>query len=354
MSGADDRAIDLLREMVEIPSSSGQEAQIAKYLTGAMASLGFTSTSVDQAGNATGVLTRGPGPHVMLLGHMDTETGEVAGGIRDGMLYGRGSVDAKGPLAAMICAASRADFAGKVTVVGAVEEETPQSRGAVHVRETYEVPDAVIIGEPSGWSSVVVGYKGKLDFRYQVKQPAAHPASPTPKATEMAVNCWNTVQGLLGPTITHAAFDEPGLTLVSMTGDPARAEIEVSVRTPPDFRTGPLLETLRRHCPEGELVVLNDIAACLVAPRNPVVRSLCGGIRMGQARPVLKKRTGTSDMNTLAQSWKVPMATYGPGDNTLDHSDDEHIVLGEYLNGIDVLTSALAELSLTLREEDRS
>jgi [amino group carrier protein]-lysine/ornithine hydrolase len=354
MSGADDRAIELLRRMVAIPSPSGQEAQIAEYLTETMADLGFRNVAIDAAGNATGMVERGPGPHVMLLGHMDTETGEVPPGIRGGLLYGRGAVDAKGPLAAMICAAERADFTGKVTVVGAVEEETPQSRGAVQVRETYGVPDAVIIGEPSGWSSVVVGYKGKLDVRYRVTQPAAHPASPAPKAAEMAVSCWNKVQELLGPTITHASFDEPGLTLVAIVGDPASAQIDFSVRTPPGFDTCPLMDTLRDHSPDGELTVLNDIAACVVSPRNPVVRSLSGGIRAQRGQPVLKKRTGTSDMNTLAKSWQVPMATYGPGDNTLDHSDEEHIVLDEYLKGIEVLASALTRLSTTLREEDCS
>ncbi|MFE5212392.1 acetyl-lysine deacetylase, partial [Streptomyces sp. NPDC056600] len=61
--------------------------------------------------------------------------------------------------------------------------------------------------------------------------------------------------------------------------------------------------------------------------------------------PRLKVKTATSDMNTLAEVWDIPMATYGPGDSSLDHADDEHIVLSEYLRGIDVLTSAIEELA---------
>jgi LysW-gamma-L-lysine carboxypeptidase len=50
-------------------------------------------------------------------------------------------------------------------------------------------------------------------------------------------------------------------------------------------------------------------------------------------------------MNTLAEVWDVPMATYGPGDSALDHSDDEHIALDEYLRGIAVLRTALRHLA---------
>jgi LysW-gamma-L-lysine carboxypeptidase len=51
-------------------------------------------------------------------------------------------------------------------------------------------------------------------------------------------------------------------------------------------------------------------------------------------------------MNTLAEVWRVPMATYGPGDSRLDHGDDEHIVLADYFRAIDVLCLALAELRI--------
>ena len=97
----------------------------------------------------------------MLLGHMDTVPGGVPVRCEAGRLYGRGAVDAKGPLAAMISAvAELGDFPGRIVVVGAVEEETPGSLGAMTIRATHPQPDVVVIGEPSGWSTVVLGYKG--------------------------------------------------------------------------------------------------------------------------------------------------------------------------------------------------
>lgn len=338
-------AAGLLRAMLEIPSPSYQERALSDYLVGAMTDLGF-HTHIDGMGNVIGVIERGDGPTLMLLGHMDTVPGQIPVRSEDGRLYGRGAVDAKGPLAAMICAAAGAvDFPGRIVVIGVVEEETPRSRGAMAIRATHDRPDALIIGEPSGWSSVVLGYKGKLDLRYTVKCPATHPSSPEPKASELAVACWNTLTDLLGPDASHDVFDQPGATLCQLNGDLTTATADLSIRIPPGFDVEELVRNLRERLPAGTLEVRNSVTACRVGRADPVVRALVTGIRQLHAQPRLKVKTATSDMNTLAEVWDIPMATYGPGDSSLDHSDDEHIVLSEYLRGIDVLTNAITELT---------
>ncbi|WP_323380150.1 M20/M25/M40 family metallo-hydrolase [Streptomyces alkaliphilus] len=338
-------AAGLLRAMLEIPSPSYQERALGDYLARAMTDLGFRA-HIDGVGNAVGVIGRGDGPTLMLLGHMDTVTGGIPVRSEDGMLYGRGAVDAKGPLAAMICAAAgAADFPGRIVVIGVVEEETPRSRGAMAIRTTHHRPDALIIGEPSGWSSVVLGYKGKLDLRYTVRCPATHPSNPEPKASELAVTCWNTVLDLLGPDAGHQVFDRPGATLCRLNGDLTSATADLSIRVPPGFDVEALLRALRERLPTGNLEVRNSVAACRVGRADPVVRALVSGIRHLHADPRLKVKTATSDMNTLAEVWDIPMATYGPGDSSLDHTDDEHIVLSDYLRGIDVLTHAIQELA---------
>jgi LysW-gamma-L-lysine carboxypeptidase len=237
------------------------------------------------------------------------------------------------------------DFPGRIVVIGVVEEETPGSRGAMAIRATHDRPDALIIGEPSGWSSVVLGYKGKLDLRYTVKCPATHPSNPAPKASELAVACWAALVDLLGPEASHDVFAQPGATLCQLNADLTSATADLSVRTPPGFDVGALVRGLRDRLPGGNLEVLNSVAACRVGRATPVVRALVSGIRRLFAQPRLLVKTATSDMNTLAEVWDVPMATYGPGDSRLDHSDTEHIVLSDYLRGIDVLSIALSELA---------
>jgi LysW-gamma-L-lysine carboxypeptidase len=338
-------AAGLLRGMLEIPSPSYQERALADFLAEAMVDLGFR-TYVDVVGNVVGVVERGDGPTLMLLGHLDTVPGQLPVRSEDGKLYGRGAVDAKGPLAAMICAAaSAADFPGRIVVIGVVEEETPCSRGAMAIRATHDQPDALIIGEPSGWSSVVLGYKGKLDLRYTVKCAATHPSNPVPKASELAVGCWAALVDLLGPDAGHGAFDRPGATLCQLNADLTSATADLSIRTPPGFDADALVHGLRDRLPAGKLEVLNSVAACRADRANPAVRALVSGIRQLHAQPRMVVKTATSDMNTLAEVWDIPMATYGPGDSRLDHADNEHIVLSDYLRGIDVLSIAIAELA---------
>lgn len=346
-------AAGLLRGMLKIPSTSYQERALADFLAEAMTDLGFRA-HIDVVGNVIGVLDRGEGPTLMLLGHLDTVPGQIPVRSENGRLYGRGAVDAKGPLAAMICAAaSAADFRGRIVVIGVVEEETPGSRGAMAIRATHQRPDALIIGEPSGWSSVVLGYKGKLDLRYTVRCPATHPSNPSPKASELAVDCWTALLDLLGPDAGHDAFGRPGATLTRLNADLTSATAELSIRIPPGFDAGGLVRDLRERSPSGELEVLNSVAACRVGRADPTVRALVAGIRRLHAQPRLVVKTATSDMNTLAEVWDVPMATYGPGDSRLDHADDEHIVLSDYLRGIDVLSIAIAELAQHLAPADR-
>ncbi|HST48458.1 M20/M25/M40 family metallo-hydrolase [Jatrophihabitans sp.] len=344
---SDTRAVRLLRQMLEIASPSYSEAALAGFLAEQLPEFGF-ATEVDAAGNVVGELSAADGPTVMLLGHLDTVPGHVPVREQDGRLYGRGAVDAKTPLAAMICAAARSNFAGRLVVVGAVEEETPLSRGALHILDTHRQPDALIIGEPSGWHTVVLGYKGKLDFRYRVSSAATHPTNPVPKASELAVDCWQRVCELLGPEASHARFDQPGPSLVSITADQGTATAHVSVRMPLGFDPQAFLTTLRARLTDGEIEFINSVPACRVGRNDPVVRALTAAIRRTGSTPVVKVKTATSDMNTLAEQWHVPMATYGPGDSVLDHADDEHVVIAEYLAGIDVLSTALTELTSTL------
>jgi [amino group carrier protein]-lysine/ornithine hydrolase len=338
-------AIDLLRRMLEIPSPSYEERPLAEFLIDAMRALGL-SAHLDEAGNAVGGTGTGRGPVVMLLGHLDTISGEVPVRRVAGRLYGRGAVDAKGPLAAMVMAAARSrDFPGRLIVVGAVEEETPRSRGAVYVTRTVAMPAAVIVGEPSGWSNVVLGYKGKLDLVYHVRRPATHPSNPVEKATEATAAFWSTAVDMLGPDHGHGSFDRPGVTLCAMRGDLEHAELDISYRTPVGFDHEQLVTALRERARGGAVEVVNAVRAVRVDRRDPVVRALSAGIRRHGGTPRPKVKTATSDMNTLAEVWQVPMATYGPGDSKLDHSSEEHILLDDYLRGIAVLHTALAELA---------
>jgi LysW-gamma-L-lysine carboxypeptidase len=345
---------DLLQEMLEIPSLSGDERALASFLGDRMRGLGFR-VHHDEAGNVIGDIGAGAaedcadpgggGPVIMLLSHLDT-VGPVLPTRRDAArLYGRGAVDAKGPLAAMICAAAqRPRFAGTIRVAGAVEEER-LSRGGHHIAATLPQPDALIIGEPGGWDRVVLGYKGKVDLEYTVERPAGHSTKPVPKASELTVGFWHQVLDALGPDRDHAAFARPAATLRAVSGDLVSGRAEVDCRIPPGFDVEDFMSRLRASVTDGEVKLIRAIPAVRVERADPVAACLSAAVRSagGSPRPTLK--TGTSDMNTVSAAWSVPMAGYGPGNSTLDHSEDEHIEIAEFRRAITVLGTALDQLA---------
>ena len=188
--------INLLTHLVSIPSPSEHEAQASAYLAQWLQQHGFAAT-VDDAQNAVGV--KGSGDReIILLGHIDTFPGEVPVRREGDLLYGRGSVDAKGPLCTFAAAAAKVSVpAGwRITVVGAVEEESATSKGARHIlaQRMENAPVFCIIGEPSNWDRITLGYKGRLLLDVVLRVPFSHSAGEGRLPAEQAVDLWLAVE----------------------------------------------------------------------------------------------------------------------------------------------------------------
>jgi LysW-gamma-L-lysine carboxypeptidase len=202
-----EQAIELLRGLVAVPSPSHQEAEASAWLAQQMTALGYDRACVDAAGNAVGEM--GPADAaqtIVLLSHIDTVPGTIPVRIEatatGDVLYGRGSVDAKGALATFTAAVARVGRAWahahniRLVVVGAVEEEAASSKGARFIRDRFDgvhelLPTACIIGEPSHWTRVTLGYKGRVLVEVEASQPMAHTAGPDAGVAVIAVDFWN-------------------------------------------------------------------------------------------------------------------------------------------------------------------
>jgi LysW-gamma-L-lysine carboxypeptidase len=338
-----------LRGLVEIPSPSGAEAEAGAFLAERMTALGY-DVRTDAVGNVIGEIGDPAGPVIMMVGHLDTVPGTLPVRKSGGLLFGRGTVDAKGPLAAMVHAGARAasSGAGRFVVIGAVEEEA-SSRGAHHLAATLDPPDALLIGEPSGAGAVVVGYRGVLRFHYDVSCPPAHTSSPADRAAELASDLWQAVRDLLpSGAMGGSLFDRASPALVALEGGLTRARADISCRIPRGFDTDRFLKEVREHAAGGEITVDEHVQAVRTGRGAPLVRTFAEAVRRRTGEVTIKVKLGTSDMNILAPHWGVPALAYGPGDSKLDHTDEEHISLEEYLLGVDVLAEALPALAQTL------
>lgn len=348
--------VALLEGLVSHYSPTGSEGEAGGFLVRQMNACGFDA-SVDAAGNAVGTL--GSGPHqIMLLGHIDTVPGEIPVQREGDILRGRGSVDAKGPLACFTSAAAglQPDAKWKVTVIGAAAEEG-DSHGCKYLLDRY-TPDLVIIGEPSGWERITLGYKGSAWLHYQVEKPTAHTASRHSSAPETAVDFWNRLKGMAADRNRpfERNFEQLTPSLRRMGSENGefsdRATLEIGLRLPPGLSVEQAYELCNTLAEEGTLELLGGMPAYRSEKNSPLVRALLASIRASGGHPGFVLKTGTSDMNLAGPAWGCPMVAYGPGDSELDHTPNEHIHVSEYLAAVEVLSAALRRLTCGDREEN--
>ncbi len=355
---SDEQAVALLVEIVSIPSISRNERRCVEVLSGRMAEMGYRS-HIDESGSAVGTVgsDRPDAIEIVLLGHIDTVPGDIAVRIEGGKLYGRGSVDAKGPLVAFAVAAARAKLPDgvRLRVIGAVEEEVASSAGAHHAAAMYR-PVACIIGEPSGMDGVTLGYKGRLLAELHITAADAHSAGPERTAAEYACEAWVSIEAAARASKPDATrvFDQLQARLKNIScsddGLTGRAVLSVSFRLPPgmtatDVQRLCLLATRELGTQHAWSFSAPEIA--IVSDRsNVVARALGGAIRAAGMVPRMKLKTGTADMNIVGPVWNCPIVAYGPGDSSLDHTPGEHIDVAEYLKAIEILVVALESIAV--------
>lgn len=341
--------IELLRSLVAIPSLSGEEVHAVEFLRGVMASRGFDILD-DGAGNAVGRIGRGE-RHIVLLGHIDTVPGHIPVEIRDGVLWGRGAVDAKGPLATFVAAATAAAdrLHATITVVGAVGEEVIGSPGANQVA-AWPAPDFCIIGEPSGWDAVCLGYRGSLSLVYTLRRSTRHTAGPGQSVAQEAVAFWNALQARIDAwnadkkgnfwSIGHS------LRAFNTTGDGLEdtSILSIGLRLPPELDIEGLLHTVRDLAGDAEIEIDGIQEGYRTTKRSKLVPPFLRTIRAEGGTPQFTLKLGTSDMNVVGPVWGCPIVAYGPGDSSLDHTPEERIDLDEYLKAIRVLAEVLVSL----------
>ena len=356
----------ILYDLVSTASVSGDERGASEVFMRHAAQLGLDAR-IDEVGNAVAQRTTTLNDHepravqIALLGHIDTVSGYIRVKTEGGDLYGRGSVDAKGPLCAMLIAASRANLPDGVDlrVAGAVGEETAGSIGARHLASRWS-PDACIIGEPSGFDGVTLGYKGRLLMTARATCPNTHTAGQQRSACDQINAFWNRILERVASfnEDIDRAFDQIQATLRELAstsnGLEQHARLESGFRLPPALSPHQLIQILRdtRDAHQSafpelriDLTFEGPEVAHATDRSDPVVRALSSAIRAQGHRPRPKLKTGTADLNVVAPIWRCPIAAYGPGDSALDHTPNEHINLDEFHASIEILTRAIETLA---------
>ncbi len=357
-------AVELLKKSLEQYTPSRSEASLANMIKDKCVNeLGFEQVNIDNVGNV--IATKGNGePRILLCGHMDTVPGQIPVRIEDGFVYGRGASDAKGPLIAMLLAASEfPKQRGTIIFAGVVDEEG-NATGVKQLVKSGLSADYAIFGEPSGIDNITIAYKGRLEIRLTCDvRTSAHASAPwlAKNSIEEIYDFWNAVKCEIDRVqIKNNGADSISCSLTEISGGsshnvtPQKCKITIDIRIPTFTRCEEVLSILDK-------VIFNVASTKGVRATyriedktepfeadyaSPLVRALSLSILdVRRKRPILLRKTGTGDMNILGNAFNIPVITFGPGDPHSSHTSNERLSIKEYVSSIDVFNRALFHMS---------
>lgn len=191
MIANEDQLVSLCQKLVQIESLSGKEEGVALFLKKSMLELGFDEAWTDSKGSVIGKIRgSGNGPTLLFDGHIDTvpvsnpklwQYSPFGGEIHGNRIYGRGTSDMKGAVAAMIIGVSQLKqsgvvITGDIYVSGTVCEEVFEGVALKDIVDKIH-PDLVVIGESTGLN-LNIGQRGRAEILVSSKGKTAHSSNP--------------------------------------------------------------------------------------------------------------------------------------------------------------------------------
>jgi len=362
--------------LIRNKSYSGQEGEVVAAIETLMQHYGFDEISVDRYGNIVGgIVGNKPGKTIVFDGHIDTvpfdgakwTTDPLGGDITEGKIYGRGTTDMKGAVAAMISAAGffaqdkQRSFSGKIYISCVVHEECFEGIAARLVSEKFK-PDYVVIGEASelnlkigqrGRAEIVVETFGKpahsanpdagINAVYKMAQlidsirkidPLSHEvlgkgileltdikSAPYPGASVVPDYCCATYDRRLLVGETHASVLEPlELVIRRMAQNDPGSKAKVS------YATG------REECYTGEVIEGERFfPGWVFDEQDELVKLALAGVRSAGIEPAITKYSFCTNGSHYAGEAGIRTVGFGPSRENLAHTIDEYIEIDQLL-----------------------
>lgn len=371
--------VAVLQALIRFPSVTPHSASALDGVAAMLAGLGFdndqpvfTAPDTPDIANLFAALGSAPGlnnPHFAFAGHLDVVPegdvsdwthGPFSGDIEGGKLYGRGAVDMKGGVAAMIAATARFlekhghDFGGRLSFILTGDEEGPAINGTAplmqHIAAKGETISACLLGEPTNPTTmgemIKIGRRGSLTASIAVEGAQGHVAYPHLAANPL-MPLVEALTALKEPLDEGTDLFQPSnLEPVTIdTGNPAtniipqRARARVNVRFNSTWTTTSLEAELRRRLDALQwgslggddggngcsyaLSVNQDASEAFYTAPGPFVDSLSEAIEAATGiKPVLSTSGGTSDARFIKDY--CPVVEFGLVGHTM-HQVDEHV-----------------------------
>jgi succinyl-diaminopimelate desuccinylase len=308
---------------------------------------------------------RGDKAPICFSGHIDTvPLGEAAwskdpfGGEFDGdKIYGRGSSDMKGGIAAMVCAALRLAALSRgnagIVLVFTAGEETG-CHGAYHLARLGNVlgkAGALIVGEPTS-NYPALGHKGAFWLKAHTSGVTAHGSMPErgDNAIYKAARAVTALENFDFNVSQHPILGLPTLNVGTITGGinintvPDRATITIDIRTIPGQSSSKIFQNLQSVLGEDvELECITDAGSLSSDPQNTWIQEVFEILESYlEERPEPWGVTYFTDASALTAAFgSPPTLILGPGETTMAHKTDEYC----YVSKLESATEIYLEIA---------
>lgn len=366
-----DALVSLTQDLIRIPSAvkgidEGDELEIANFVARRLENSGFeVKLQEPRQGrpNVIGMLKgSGGGYNLMLNGHLDTveTTGmtvdALSGRIEEGKIYGRGSVDMKGALAAFLLIGENVkrlglELKGNLIISGCMDEEG-RAIGSQFMAKSLIGIDSAIVGEATGMK-IGVAHKGLTFITLRTYGKATHGSSP-----QHGINAIMAMSRVLNaldmelPTTfdkkSNAVLGSPNYNVGLIRGGyranvvPDLCEAEIDRRMIPGETIQSVLEEIedildKLRVKDPSLKVEADALDWVKAfPMNvskdePIVQSISKSLKTIGMKPEITKLSYWTDASSFVNLANIPTVVFGPGDIRQAHSATEHIEVDELL-----------------------
>jgi len=346
--------VSLLSNLVRIPSICGEEANIAHFIAKWLSENNLPAEMLEVKPNRPDVISRlkGPksGPRILLNGHMDTVapgdgwTHEPYGAeVKDGKMFGRGTLDMKSGLACILSAVATCKKEGLPKrgelVVAAVVDEEAYDWGtyALVQKGITNTVDFALISEPTDLT-VVTAHRGRTAFEISVHGKAAHSSCPAHgtnaiEKAAMLLNALPTIGGPIHPWMGSSTVNtlriEGGQEEFMLVPDHCRIIVERCLV--PGYNSKTALEDLKQLIHRVGI----DAEARFIERESPfcdpfeipendqnVQHVVRAATKILGRRPEIQFHDGPCDSCILVNQGGIPTVEFGPSGGRLHESDE--------------------------------
>ncbi len=344
--------VELAAELIRIESISGHEGELADFLIKTLRR--FTAVERGPLGAVIAEIRHGEGPTIVFEGHMDTvpagdegawSVPPFSGEEKQGYIWGRGAVDMKGAVAAQIAAAAayREQVRGTLYLIYVSHEETAEGAVLDRVLDAIDVPDLVVLGEPTDLR-LGLGHRGRAVIKLLARGKTAHASMPN-----LGQNAINLMVRQLPKALSRSLPSDPLLgngthtptSIYTPTWGPIipdRCIVEIDRRVVIGETRDSVLATYKDldleaaiareelRCYTGEtLTVEHFYPAWYFDPAEGFVQWAWHALD----HPPFRIWRFSTDGVVSAGTYELPTLGYGPGDETLAHQPDERVSVGD-------------------------